>query len=331
MPFLPCSFTWYIASSAAWIRPSVECATSGSVATPTDTVRWMLRPSPCRNLCALTRSRMRSPTAAAPSLPVSGRISANSSPPKRATTSVSRALWRISPAASTRARLPTPAPSTHGAAAIEVAVRVVDRLEPVEIDEQQRQRPSAARRPLGLAPHHLRQVPRVVQRPQTAGDRQRLGALHPDRVIERNRARLQHREQRRLRRRREPWLTRGRAAIQPDERPPRAAAALERKGHRRDAPPGLEPPILPDVHRRTDPPVFQDPLPDRYRGRLERRRHAARSQRPHAGVVNGVDDPRGRRQPLRRARDDGIGAALRVEARVDFANSFREGIGARQE
>ena len=39
--------TQYIASSAAWIRPSAEAATSGSVATPTDTVSVNVRPSPC--------------------------------------------------------------------------------------------------------------------------------------------------------------------------------------------------------------------------------------------------------------------------------------------
>ena len=37
------------------------------------------------------------------------------------------------------------------AAAEQMPVGVVDALEPVEIDEQQRQRPAAARRPLGFA------------------------------------------------------------------------------------------------------------------------------------------------------------------------------------
>ena len=63
-------------------------------------------------------------------------------------------------------------------AAVEVAVRVVDRLEPVEIDEQQRQRPAAARGALGFTAQHLRQVARVVELRQIVGDRQRLGALH---------------------------------------------------------------------------------------------------------------------------------------------------------
>ena len=62
------------------------------------------------------------------------------------------------------------------AAAVQVAVRVVDRLEPVEVDEQQRQRPAAARGALGFPAQHLRQVARVVELRQVVGDRQRLGA-----------------------------------------------------------------------------------------------------------------------------------------------------------
>src|SRR5262249_60364300 len=44
------------------------------------------------------------------------------------------------------------------AAAREVAMAIVDALEAVEVDEQQRQRTAAARRALGLAPQHLRQI-----------------------------------------------------------------------------------------------------------------------------------------------------------------------------
>ena len=54
---------------------------------------------------------------------------------------------------------------------------IVDRLEAVEIDEQQRQRPPAARRALGFPPQHLVQIARVVQVREVVGDRQRLGAL----------------------------------------------------------------------------------------------------------------------------------------------------------
>ena len=125
----------------------------------------MASDSAARNGCAAIRSRTRSATAAAPSDPVSGRISENSSPPNRATTSVSRAEPRM-----TLRRL------DQRPAAGEMAMHVVDRLEPVEIHEQQRQRPAAARRALDLAPQRLIQIPRVVQLRQVVGDRQRLRA-----------------------------------------------------------------------------------------------------------------------------------------------------------
>ena len=49
-----------------------------------EAVKCMDKPSDARNWHAPMRSRMRSATATAPSLPVSGRINANSSPPNRA-------------------------------------------------------------------------------------------------------------------------------------------------------------------------------------------------------------------------------------------------------
>ena len=167
-----------MAASAACSSSSAESATSGSVATPTERsagCQPVAGQETCAPRCARGRAR---PTAAAPSLPVSGRTMANSSPPKRATMSVSRAQPRI-----TRGRL------DQRAAAGQVAVRVVDRLEPVEIDEQQRQRPAAARGALGFPAQHLVQVARVVQLRQVVGDRQRLGALQPQRVVERQRRR----------------------------------------------------------------------------------------------------------------------------------------------
>ena len=140
----------------------------------------MSSPSPCRKRCALTRSRIRSPTAAAPSLPVSGRISANSSPPKRDDhVGLARALANQSGGLDQRP------------AAVEMAVRVVDRLEPVQVDEQQRQRPAAARGALGFPAQHLRQVARVVELRQVVGDRQRLGPRDSQGVIERDGPRLQ--------------------------------------------------------------------------------------------------------------------------------------------
>ena len=58
---------------------------------PIEAVKRSDNPSSSRNENARRRSRMRSATETAPSRPVSGRIKANSSPPNRATTSVSRA------------------------------------------------------------------------------------------------------------------------------------------------------------------------------------------------------------------------------------------------
>src|SRR5688500_10868842 len=59
------------------------------------------------------------------------------------------------------------------------AVRVGDRLEPVQIDEEQRQGPAASRRALGLATEHLREISRVVELGEVVGHRQRFGPLYP--------------------------------------------------------------------------------------------------------------------------------------------------------
>jgi hypothetical protein len=56
------------------------------------------------------------------------------------------------------------------AAPEQVAVRVVDLLETVQVDEQQRQGTPASRCPLGLATQHLREIARVVQLRQVVGD-----------------------------------------------------------------------------------------------------------------------------------------------------------------
>ena len=73
---------------------------------PTEAVKCTDRPSAWRNLNARSLSQMRSATKTAPSRPVSGKITENSSPPNRATTSVSRAQLRMTAAASTSALLP---------------------------------------------------------------------------------------------------------------------------------------------------------------------------------------------------------------------------------
>ncbi len=57
------------------------------------------------------------------------------------------------------------------AAAAQMAVTVVNRLEPVEIDEKQRQGPAATGGALGFTPQDRVQVPRVVEARQVVGDR----------------------------------------------------------------------------------------------------------------------------------------------------------------
>ena len=89
------------------------------------------------------RECARRPTTA-PSLPVSGRMSANSSPPNRATMSVSRALARITPAASTSARLPNRWP----------CVSLIDLNPSRSMNSSDSGRP-LRERPLGFAAQHL--------------------------------------------------------------------------------------------------------------------------------------------------------------------------------
>ena len=92
------------------------------------------QPSDVRNRLARIRSRMRSATATAPSRPVSGRTGRTR---RRRTGPRRRFPGRT---ADDGRRL------DQRLAAGEVAVGVVDLLEAVEVEEQQRQRPAAARR-----------------------------------------------------------------------------------------------------------------------------------------------------------------------------------------
>ena len=119
----------------------------------------------------------------APSRPVSGRIDANSSPPNRATTSVSRAQPRMTAAASTSALLPARWPCWS-----------LTFLKP-----SRSRNSSDSGRPLRTArlvfpAQHLVEVARVLEPGEVVGDRQRLGLLQRQGVVERNGGRLeQHR------------------------------------------------------------------------------------------------------------------------------------------
>ena len=79
--FRPCAFARYSASSASAISSSgAWICVDSTVATPTLTVSAGIGSSPSV-ACSATRARMRSATFTAPSSPVSGRMTTNSSPP----------------------------------------------------------------------------------------------------------------------------------------------------------------------------------------------------------------------------------------------------------
>ena len=129
MPFLPETLTLYIARSAAWMSSSADAATSGSVAMPTDAVRRTLSWS------AVEKAVRRDPVAnalgdhdraVAPGLGQDHRELVAAKP--RDDVGLAGA----------------PADDRGGlderTAARQVPVGVVHGLEPVQIDEQQRQR-----------------------------------------------------------------------------------------------------------------------------------------------------------------------------------------------
>ena len=157
----------------------------------------------------------------APSGSVSGRITANSSPPKRATTSVSRALLRITAAASTSARLPYMCPYVSFTA-----------LKPSRSMNNIDNARFGAHGALGLAPQRQVQIPRVVQPRQVVGDRERFGAFDNQRVLQRQRRRPQRADRPPGRRRISCRLGRPTPPIEPDQRAdglPRDPAAGTRR------------------------------------------------------------------------------------------------------
>ena len=183
---------------------------------------------------------------------------------------------------------------------------------------------------LGFPPQHLRQIPRVVERRQVVGDRQRFGALHPQRVVERDRAGLDGRLERRLRRagsRGSPLETAGDRARRraPTVRPrqvsgnPSAAHAV-RAGERRS------------VERSADANGVagaNDQARDRLRPPARRRRRAPRDgHRPHAAALSVGRQPsasRGRGSRPPGVLEHRVGDAVRIEAGVDRADHVREG------
>ena len=114
-----------------------------------------------RNLCARTLFVMRSATTPAVSLSVSGSRMTNSSPPTRATTSPPR-----------EDRISTSTSSRKHRVAGEMARRIVDRLEVIDVDREQRHLATAARRRSHRLLEHLIEPAAI----QAAGER--IGVHH---------------------------------------------------------------------------------------------------------------------------------------------------------
>ena len=143
----------------------------------------------------------------------------NSSPPNRATTSVSRALPRMIAAASTSALLPARWPC-----------RSLTLLKPsMSMNSTDSGRPRA-RGALGFAAQHQVEKPRVVETGEVVGDRQRLRLLKGQGVVERDGRRLQKRPQRQHHGGPKRGCRRRRLRIKAHQRADRPIAADQRKG-----------------------------------------------------------------------------------------------------
>ena len=116
---------------------------------------------------------MRSGNVLAPSSPVSGRISTNSSPPYLANVSISRIC---SPTRSVNSR-------EHGVAAL-VPVAVVDLLEVVEVEHHHGEVPAEPQCALDLATEVHRQVAVVPPTRQRIGDGEQLRLAVLQRVVD---------------------------------------------------------------------------------------------------------------------------------------------------
>jgi hypothetical protein len=178
-------------------------------------------------------------------------------------------------------------------------------------------------------------VARVVQLRQVVGHRQRLGALHAQRVVERDRAGLERRQHRRQRRRAEARLAARRRAVDRHQRPHDPAAAPQGKRQRRRGRLDRRPrqaAVDPQIGRPERLARPDHPAADRVRRRLERRRQPPRGHRPQVPrlVVGGHHQPARDRDPVGRLGDHGLGDTLRVQAAVDRPDHLGEGVRTRQ-
>ena len=209
-------------------------------------------------------------------------------------------------------------------AARQMAVAVVDLLEAVQVEEQQRQRPAAARGALGFAAQHQVQVAGVVEPREVVGHRQRLGLLQRQRVVERDGRRLEQRPQRRHERRAERRGRGRRHRIEADERADRPVAADERKRDRRPGAPASAARVLRRGRRQTNSTPWRiTQFAAAHSDGLEAGRQSLVGQ--HAELsVHVVRDhrPAGRRNPVVGLRDQPVGDLLRVERRVGLADGL---------
>ena len=204
-------------------------------------------------------------------------------------------------------------------------MRVVDRLETVEVDEQQRQRPAAARRTLGLAPQDLIEVARVVQVREVVGHRERLGALEQPRVVERDGRRLEQHANRLQERRREPRLARRRLPIERDQGADPPPAAAEDQRDRRASRRARDASVAAEIRGGEVLAAVHHPARDREHSRPHGGRDPVAGENLQLSGGCGRDNGRhGRRQPRLRALDDQLRDLRRLQRRVDGANDVDE-------
>ena len=132
-------------------------------------------------------------------------------------------------------------------AAAQVAVGVVHPLEPVQVDEEHRERAPVAHRALRLAVQRVAQVARVVQPREVVGHRERLGLLQQDRVVEGEGHHAQQRLQERPQPRRQLRRLRARPAIEADQRHRVPPPPAERDRHHRRGRGGQHAPVVANV------------------------------------------------------------------------------------
>ena len=227
----------------------------------------------------------------------------------------------------------TAAASDERAASAQVPISVVHRLEPVEVQEQQRQRTAAARRALRFAVQHLVQVARVVEARQVVGDRQRLDATQVQQRVERKRWPLQDDTQRRGQFRGQARLFRRRRRIERDAGR-RWSARGQSAGSRRQWPAARPAGTRWSFARLA---VTNSSLCSAIHSATPARASSYGSQGPRRAMMSGCrrpvlnrDDQTVGGKPLGRLTEQRIAHLGRIERAVDRSNQFNERVSAIQ-